>query len=191
MAGHGGGAWKVAYADFVTAMMAFFLVMWICGQDQKIRRAVSYYFNDPHDTSMIGNTRQPNRTGSVADNNQPGSVPMSEAIALGRGRKAFSSKGEKTPPTRMVSNWLSGDDGARKYWEERADRARQWAAASDEVREQKSTIDEAAAVRLAKHLRNELGPEIASKATGLQQDLLFEVTAHVNWHQIAEDLLSR
>ena len=42
-AGHHGGAWKVAYADFVTAMMAFFLVMWICGQDQQVRKAVSYY----------------------------------------------------------------------------------------------------------------------------------------------------
>ena len=37
MAGHGGGAWKVAYADFVTAMMAFFLVMWITGQSKAVR----------------------------------------------------------------------------------------------------------------------------------------------------------
>jgi chemotaxis protein MotB len=34
MAGGGGGAWKVAYADFVTAMMAFFLVMWIVAREQ-------------------------------------------------------------------------------------------------------------------------------------------------------------
>jgi Membrane MotB of proton-channel complex MotA/MotB len=33
--GHHGGAWKVAYADFVTAMMAFFLVMWIVGQSRQ------------------------------------------------------------------------------------------------------------------------------------------------------------
>jgi chemotaxis protein MotB len=37
MAGGGGGAWKVAYADFVTAMMAFFMVMWLVGQDQEKR----------------------------------------------------------------------------------------------------------------------------------------------------------
>ena len=36
MAGSG-GAWKVAYADFVTAMMAFFLVMWITAQSQKVK----------------------------------------------------------------------------------------------------------------------------------------------------------
>ena len=33
--GHHGGAWKVAYADFVTAMMAFFLVMWLVTQSQR------------------------------------------------------------------------------------------------------------------------------------------------------------
>ena len=37
MAGGGGGAWKVAYADFVTAMMALFLVLWILSQDEKIK----------------------------------------------------------------------------------------------------------------------------------------------------------
>lgn len=45
--GHHGGAWKVAYADFVTAMMAFFLVMWIVGMDQQAKDAVQGYFNDP------------------------------------------------------------------------------------------------------------------------------------------------
>jgi chemotaxis protein MotB len=45
--GHHGGAWKVAYADFVTAMMAFFLVMWIVGQNQQTKAAVAQYFRDP------------------------------------------------------------------------------------------------------------------------------------------------
>src|SRR4051812_35458908 len=45
--GHHGGAWKVAYADFVTAMMAFFLVMWIVGQDKPTRAAIAGYFRDP------------------------------------------------------------------------------------------------------------------------------------------------
>ena len=38
--GHHGGAWKVAYADFVTAMMAFFLVMWLVGQSKAIKAGV-------------------------------------------------------------------------------------------------------------------------------------------------------
>lgn len=45
--GHHGGSWKVAYADFVTAMMAFFLVMWILGLSQDTRKAIAAYFNDP------------------------------------------------------------------------------------------------------------------------------------------------
>jgi chemotaxis protein MotB len=45
--GHHGGAWKVAFADFMTAMMAFFLVMWLVGQDDRIKEAVAGYFRDP------------------------------------------------------------------------------------------------------------------------------------------------
>jgi len=45
--GHHGGAWKVAFADFMTAMMAFFLVMWLVGQDDKVKEAVAGYFRDP------------------------------------------------------------------------------------------------------------------------------------------------
>ena len=44
MAGGGGGAWKVAYADFVTAMMALFLVLWIINQDEEIKGDVSAHF---------------------------------------------------------------------------------------------------------------------------------------------------
>ena len=46
-AGHHGGAWKVAYADFVTAMMAFFMVMWLMNSSENVKEAVSGYFNDP------------------------------------------------------------------------------------------------------------------------------------------------
>src|SRR6476646_9633796 len=48
MAGKGGGAWKVAYADFVTAMMAFFMVMWLVGQKDGVKEAVAQYFQDPN-----------------------------------------------------------------------------------------------------------------------------------------------
>jgi chemotaxis protein MotB len=45
--GHHGGSWKVAYADFVTAMMAFFMVMWILGMDDKVKQAIEGYFSNP------------------------------------------------------------------------------------------------------------------------------------------------
>ena len=45
--GHHGGSWKVAYADFVTAMMAFFMVMWIMGMDEGVKNMVQGYFLNP------------------------------------------------------------------------------------------------------------------------------------------------
>lgn len=47
MAGKGGGAWKVAYADFVTAMMAFFMVMWITAQNKAVKESIAQYFQNP------------------------------------------------------------------------------------------------------------------------------------------------
>jgi chemotaxis protein MotB len=45
--GHHGGAWKVAYADFVTALMAFFIVMWLISTGSAVKQAVQEYFRDP------------------------------------------------------------------------------------------------------------------------------------------------
>ena len=45
--GHHGGAWKVAYADFVTAMMALFIVLWLMNANPDVKKAVSGYFKDP------------------------------------------------------------------------------------------------------------------------------------------------
>ena len=53
--GHGkhGGAWKIAYADFVTAMMAFFLLMWLLGSTTEgDRKGIQDYFNNPVKISM-------------------------------------------------------------------------------------------------------------------------------------------
>ena len=44
---HHGGAWKVAYADFVTAMMALFIVLWLLSASEKVQKAVGGYFQDP------------------------------------------------------------------------------------------------------------------------------------------------
>jgi chemotaxis protein MotB len=45
--GHHGGSWKVAYADFITALMALFLCLWLTSQDQKIKDAVERAFRNP------------------------------------------------------------------------------------------------------------------------------------------------
>jgi chemotaxis protein MotB len=59
--GHHGGAWKVAYADFVTAMMSLFIVLWLLSSDDKVKKAVGGYFNDPTGTGNLAGTTMPDR----------------------------------------------------------------------------------------------------------------------------------
>lgn len=91
MAG-GGGAWKVAYADFVTAMMAFFMVMWLVGQDQEKKVAVAEYFQDPWARSRITHNKsrnpsnQPQKAGKTPtekkfDGSNPREVPHEDPEA--------------------------------------------------------------------------------------------------------------
>lgn len=54
--GHHGGAWKVAYADFVTAMMSLFIVLWLMNSSDKVKKAVAGYFNDPKGLSTLMGT---------------------------------------------------------------------------------------------------------------------------------------
>jgi chemotaxis protein MotB len=84
MAGKGGGAWKVAYADFVTAMMAFFLVMWITSQSKPVKEAIAQYFTDPW-----GNSSTPSSSQSIGPRrDRPGTPPVigPHKGGLGRGR---------------------------------------------------------------------------------------------------------
>src|SRR5579859_7833012 len=55
-AGHHGGAWKVAYADFVTAMMALFIVLWLLSSSEKVKKAVGGYFSDPSGKGNMAGT---------------------------------------------------------------------------------------------------------------------------------------
>lgn len=54
--GHHGGAWKVAYADFVTAMMALFIVLWLMSSDKEVQESISAYFNNPSGPGKLTGT---------------------------------------------------------------------------------------------------------------------------------------
>lgn len=100
--GHG-GAWKVAYADFVTAMMALFIVLWIVGQNDKMKNSVAQYFKDPgafHTTSRNqtgilpdSQTINPLKAGMEKDGSQ-----VEEILKL-RTEGAELAKAIKTTPT--------------------------------------------------------------------------------------------
>jgi chemotaxis protein MotB len=73
--GHHGGAWKVAYADFVTAMMALFIVLWLMNSTPPIKEAVSGYFNDPKGTGKLAGSTA---TGAPA----PAAKPKDDMVKL-------------------------------------------------------------------------------------------------------------
>src|SRR5258706_9598056 len=81
--GHHGGAWKVAYADFVTAMMALFLVLWLTSQDEKIKEAVQRSFTNPFSSL----TREsvgiiPNKDVTSMARDKSGNFDSSSAVEL-------------------------------------------------------------------------------------------------------------
>ena len=101
MAGKGGGAWKVAYADFVTAMMAFFLVMWLVGQNKPVKEAVAKYFRDP-----LGSVGAP--TGppvSVAASDGGG---LSNLKAPPKGPRGYGRGPAKADPKAALGSTLKG-----------------------------------------------------------------------------------
>lgn len=83
--GSHGGAWKVAYADFITALMALFLVMWLVSQDEVVKFNVAGYFNDPVSwgKSKSGSQSILKGGGSIIDKSHqiPPSGPMNEQQA--------------------------------------------------------------------------------------------------------------
>jgi chemotaxis protein MotB len=66
---HSGGAWKVAYADFVTALMALFIVLWMMGASAKVKSSIGGYFKDPKEFARTASSRT--AAGSAASSTAP------------------------------------------------------------------------------------------------------------------------
>ena len=80
--GHHGGAWKIAFADFATAMMAFFMLLWILGsttEDQKA--AISDYFNNP--SAFMGVAVSPSQAIGDGTGSKPSLIDFEGAIDMG------------------------------------------------------------------------------------------------------------
>ena len=183
MAKGGGGSWKVAYADFVTAMMAFFLVMWIGAQDTKVRQSVANYFVDPS-----GVAKKPVQTGAVLDSMTYGSTPKQDRVDMGQGTKTFSSAGEPSPGTKALSNWIHNDEKRLNYWREKAQQCRK-TAKSLNVSNPGKNPEELAAQELAQQLRTEVSAGVPPQTSEIYKDLLFVSINDINWSQLAEHLL--
>jgi chemotaxis protein MotB len=83
-AGHHGGAWKIAYADFVTAMMAFFLLMWLLGSTTKGElQGIADYFQTPLKISLMGGSGSGDRSSAINAGGRD--LTRSESLQLRRG----------------------------------------------------------------------------------------------------------
>ncbi|MGE8164409.1 flagellar motor protein MotB [Paraburkholderia sp. NPDC080076] len=104
--GHHGGAWKIAYADFVTAMMAFFLLMWLLGSTSKYdKQGIEDYFNTPLSSLLGGNEGTAAARPSVV---QGGGRDISDTRP-GDGKK---SQTQPTPPATAAPT-VAPSDAAR------------------------------------------------------------------------------
>lgn len=93
--GHHGGAWKVAFADFVTAMMALFMVLWLVAQSPQTKSAVGAYFRDPLGLNTGGNTEVntgPNTGGAGLFGGGNTAVAVDTTFAAGKGEDARPTK---------------------------------------------------------------------------------------------------
>src|ERR1700690_4431187 len=72
--GHHGGAWKVAYADFVTAMMSLFIVLWLMNSNAKVKEAVAGYFKDPAGMGKMSGTNMEGRDKTIVVQQPPAMV---------------------------------------------------------------------------------------------------------------------
>ncbi len=109
-AGHGahGGAWKIAYADFVTAMMAFFLLMWLLGSTaQGDLKGLSDYFSAPLKVALPGGSG----AGESSSITPAGGVDLSRAA--GQGRPSESSMGSKKQAAEAAKAELARQDAKR------------------------------------------------------------------------------
>ena len=106
--GHHGGAWKIAYADFVTAMMAFFLVMWLVSANDKAKSLVARYFNP---VQLVDLTPQPPGLSDPKDG-APNVPQKSGAQPVRDARAAAAAKDAKPTDRRRDDAELFKDPAA-------------------------------------------------------------------------------
>ena len=98
--GHHGGSWKVAYADFVTAMMAFFMVLWIMGLSDETKTSIQGYFNDP--AGFMKN--QPHSQVVIPQPGQARTIPKSEGKGHDNKSDSKASDPDEVKDTSYVEN---------------------------------------------------------------------------------------
>ena len=188
MAG-GGGAWKVAYADFVTAMMAFFMVMWLVSQDQKVKDSVAKYFVDPVGFSLSGSSNRPANSAGLFDSEFTGQVPGAKSRTSGRGRGSMQSRENMENETGLVADSIMEEPGQSERWQAEAKKQLESAKNVPAVREGTVSEREAAKVLLARKMREQVTAEAMSSTEGVYQDLVSTSLNRVDFEELAEEVI--
>jgi flagellar motor protein MotB len=187
-----GGAWKVAYADFVTAMMAFFLVMWLISQDQKVKDSIAHYFMDPVGFRLSGRSTQPSDAGGLHAGDLAGPVPTSRLRSGGRGFGNSTDPSERDNETAIFGEFLFDDPEVAARWRVLA--AEQVATArqlypDESPTESGSKIDAVASRQLAIQMQESTRREAERQTTGVYRELLLRALTRIDWDQLAADFL--
>ncbi len=191
MAGGGGGAWKVAYADFVTAMMAFFLVMWLVSQDQKIKESIAHYFQGPVGIDLLGETSRRSHSGGLFFNEVMGPVPGYTDRTAGRSIGSSPTPPEANSDTMAVADWVLEDKKVSPYWlkltQELYDKARR----EHPDQRDESFFDSIVRPPLIWELHHQMSQPVVNEMSGLHRELLLNSLSKIDWGAIADECLLR
>lgn len=182
--GHHGGSWKVAFADFATAMMAFFLLMWLMGATTEEQKgAISEYFNNP--SNVQGSSPVPSPTPIQG----PGGASTS-MIKLGGGMELHhepSPPAEAAPPTPGTQAQVTPDDDAEREAQLDSERLQALLAELQAAIDQRESLakfkdqilldvtPEGVRVQIIDHERRSMFPLGSAKLEEFSQNILFEL----------------
>jgi chemotaxis protein MotB len=191
MAGKG-GAWKVAYADFVTAMMAFFLVMWLISQDQKVREGIARYFMDPVGLRLFDGSTTPATAGGMMDVELAGPVPGSRLRTAGRGLGDTQDSIDHDNETQIVNEWLFDDADWSRRWQPLAREQLRKSRAlypADPDGKNAGLAEDHAAKQLAMRLQQLVREDGDSHTAGMFKELMIRSVSRVEWERVAHECL--
>ena len=181
--GHHGGSWKVAFADFATAMMAFFLLMWLMGSTtQEQKGAISEYFNNP--SAVPGRSTQPSPTSIQG----PGGASTS-MIQLGGGMELHTTSNDENAPPAQVVNDEEAERRAEQIDQERLNALMQELKQAIDAREALAKFKdqillditpEGVRIQIVDHDRRSMFPLGSAKLEDYSSKILYELANIIN-----------
>jgi flagellar motor protein MotB len=192
MAGKGGGAWKVAYADFATAMMAFFLVMWLISQDQKIKESIAHYFQGPVGINVLGESSRQKESGGLFFSEVHGLVPNQGHRTAGRSIDLLREYQKDENATMIVAEWLLEEPNQYQQWHQSAGNALAEAKKLPTVQDGASKVEDAARRLLARQMKEEMLSRTKSSVSDpVLLDLVETTMYQIDWEAIADECIER